>query len=82
MSYLVPSAKQDDRLTRLEAQVAYLAERLGVSPEELDRHDEKPLPEEVRRLVADGHEVQAIRAYRESTGASLEAARRAVGATG
>ncbi len=51
---LNPSSRRDDRITRLEAQVAFLADRLGVPPDELDRHDEKPMPEEVARLVAEG----------------------------
>ncbi len=42
---LNPSSRRDDRITRLEAQVAFLADRLGVVPDELDRHGEKPMPE-------------------------------------
>lgn len=54
MSLLVPSATRDDRITRLEAQVAYLANRLGVSPEELDSHSQKPAPKAVGQLLAKG----------------------------
>ncbi len=54
MSLLVPSATRDDRITRLEAQVAYLANRLGVSPEELDSHSQKPAPKAVGQLLAEG----------------------------
>lgn len=78
MSFMTPSAKQDDRLARLETQVSYLAECLGVSSEELAAHSAPPLPDEARRLLADGREVQAIKVYRDSTGASLEAAKRVI----
>lgn len=76
---LVPSATQDDRITRLEAQVAFLAERLSISAEELENHSSKPVPTEVQELVDGGHEVKAIRAYRQATGASLKAAKAVVG---
>ena len=71
MSFLVPSANQDDRLTRLESHVAYLAERLGVTSEELEAHSQPQIPQDVGQLLADGREVEAIRAYRDATGASL-----------
>ncbi len=79
---LNPSSRRDDRITRLEAQVAFLADRLGVSPDELDRHGEKPMPEEVARLVAQGKKLPAIKAYRQATGASLRGAKRAVDGVG
>lgn len=82
MSLLVPSATRDDRITRLETQVAYLANRLGVSPEELDSHSQKPAPKAVGQLLAEGHRIEAIRAYRQATGASLKAAKRAVDSLG
>jgi len=78
MNSLVPSATQVDRIIRLEAQVAFLAERLGTSPEELELHSSKPVPSEVQDLVDRGHEVEGMRAYRQATGASLKAAKAVV----
>ncbi len=59
--------------------MAFLAERLGISPEELELHSSKPVPSEVQDLVDHGREVEAIRAYRQATGASLKAAKAVVG---
>lgn len=75
---LVPSATQDDRIPSLEAQIAFLAERLNIPPEELALHSSKPVPSEVPDLVAGGHEVEAIHAYRQAPGASLKAAKAVV----
>lgn len=80
MSLLVPSATRDDRITRLEAQVAYLANRLGVSPEELPQP--KASAQGGRPTPGRGHRIEAIRAYRQATGASLKAAKRAVDSLG
>jgi len=59
-------------LLRMGAMVHYLAARLGVSPEDLEAHSAPAVPEEVRRLLADGRKVEAIKVHRESTGASLQ----------
>lgn len=59
--------------------MAFLAERLGISPEELELHSSKPVPSQVQELVDGGREVEAIRAYRQATGASLKAAKAVVG---
>lgn len=78
MLNLFPNAQRDARIVRLEAQVAYLAGRLGISPEELETHAAPDIPAEVRRLAATGKKIAAVKAYREATGASLTAAKRAV----
>lgn len=77
---LAPSSGTAERLTRLETQVAYLAERLGVSSEELEVHAVPVMPEHVLRLLADGRELEAAKAYREATGTSAVSAMRVVGA--
>ncbi len=77
---LVPSSGLADRLTRLETQVAYLAQRSGVSPEELEVHAVPRVPDQVLRLLADGRKLQAAKAYRQATGASAASAMRVVGA--
>ena len=78
--------KQADHLRaqnrRLESLVGLLAERAGVGEAELDRLREESgaphVPEECRRLVAEGKVIEAIKLYRERTGASLKDAKDAI----
>lgn len=65
----------------LENLVDELAARAGVSDAELLplRSQWGPqIPEESRRLVAEGKPIQAIKAYRERTGAGLKEAKDAI----
>lgn len=61
----------------LQAQVAELARRAGMSAEDLERIRPQ-VPAEVRDLVAQDKPVTAVRAYREATGASLLLAKQVV----
>ena len=78
--------KQADHLRaqnrRLESLVGLLAERAGVGEAELERLREESgaprVPEECRRLVAEGKVIEAIKVYRERTGASLKDAKDAI----
>ena len=78
--------KQADHLraqnARLEGLVGLLAERAGVGEAELERLREESgaprVPEECRRLVAEGKVIEAIKLYRERTGASLKDAKDAI----
>ena len=78
--------KQADHLraqnARLEGLVGLLAERAGVGEAELERLREESgaprVPEECRRLVAEGKVIEAIKVYRERTGASLKDAKDAI----
>ena len=67
---------------RLENLVGRLAERAGVGPAELERlreeADAPQVPEECRRLVAEGKVIQAVKVHRERTGASLKDAKHAI----
>lgn len=67
---------------RLEGLVGLLAERAGVGEAELERLREESgaprVPEECRRLVAEGKVIEAIKVYRERTGASLKDAKDAI----
>ncbi len=79
-----------DRIAALEARnriledlVDELAERAGLDEAELRRVREEALPrisEECRRLVAEGRVIEAIKAYREHTGAGLVEAKDAIDA--
>ena len=78
--------KQADHLraqnARLEGIVGLLAERAGVGEAELERLREESgaprVPEECRRLIAEGKVIEAIKVYRERTGASLKDAKDAI----
>ena len=78
--------KQADHLraqnARLEGLVGLLAERAGVGEAELERLREESgaprVPEECRRLVAEGKVIEAIKVYRERTGAGLKEAKDAI----
>ncbi|WP_103340711.1 hypothetical protein [Amycolatopsis sp. CA-126428] len=61
----------DRRLARVERKLDAIADRLGVSTEE-------PELAEVSALLRQGKKIQAIKAYRERTGADLKEARDAV----
>ncbi|WP_051898021.1 ribosomal protein L7/L12 [Sciscionella sediminilitoris] len=75
---MMRDARQEARIVRLEAQVAYLAEQLGVRPGELEAHAAPDVPAEARRLAEAGKKIKAIKVYREATGASLAEAKRAI----
>ncbi|MDS0137157.1 hypothetical protein H5970_15695 [Amycolatopsis sp. CM201R] len=61
----------DRRLARVERKLDAIAERLGVPTTE-------PELAEVTELLRQGKKIQAIKAYRERTGADLREARDAV----
>ncbi|MEU4526195.1 hypothetical protein AB0F52_46685 [Amycolatopsis sp. NPDC024027] len=61
----------DRRLARVERKLDAIADRLGVSTEE-------PELAEVTALLRQGKKIQAIKAYRDRTGADLKEARDAV----
>ncbi len=67
---------------RLEGLVGHLAERAGVGEAELERLREESgapgVPEECRRLIAEGKVIEAIKVYRERTGAGLKEAKDAI----
>ncbi len=59
------------RVARLERQVAFLLETLN-----LDYQDRpEPVSPEIMALVQRGKKIEAIKLYRETTGASLKAAK-------
>lgn len=82
------SSQQKKQIETLQAQVRdleglveELAVRAGVSDAELHtlRGSVGPrIPEECRRLVAEGKTIQAIKVYREHTGAGLKEAKDAI----
>ncbi|WP_043623587.1 hypothetical protein [Nonomuraea candida] len=69
----------EDRVARLEKQVAYLNRHLGIDPRFIDSLAEGPsLPPDFYRELGRGKLVKAIKIYREATGSSLLVAKNAV----
>jgi ribosomal protein L7/L12 len=66
--------KTRERLELIEAQVALISERLGIPFE----RPSTGIPVEVASLVREGKKIEAIKLYREMTGADLGSAREAV----
>ncbi|MFC7375884.1 hypothetical protein ACFQS2_00720 [Brachybacterium sp. GCM10030267] len=71
------------RVRELDGLVGHLAERAGLSETErlhLRETAGPSIPEQCRRLVAEGKIIQAIKVYREQTGAGLAEAKDAIDA--
>ncbi|KIR65735.1 MULTISPECIES: hypothetical protein [Micromonospora] len=65
-----------DRVT--EARLAEIDRRLQLVMDHLGVVDRRPEPPGVREYLARGQKIQAIKAYREATGADLRTAKEAV----
>jgi ribosomal protein L7/L12 len=65
----------DERIRRLEEQVAFLYEHLRLTPPGVARSS---MDAEVLALINDGKKIHAIKRYRELTGVGLAEARDAV----
>ena len=64
-------SRHDKRVARVERKLDQILDHLGLSSPE-------PWSEEVNALLRDGNKIQAIKAYREATGAGLAEAKEAV----
>ena len=70
----------EERIRRLEEQVAHLYAHLGLDPE-VDRFAEVcggGLDADIQQLVTDGRKIHAIKLYRERTGVGLAEAKDAI----
>jgi ribosomal protein L7/L12 len=73
----------EDRMIRLERQVDYLYRRLQIDPGEAFAADfgelaGEGLPPSFHMALTQGKKIEAIKIYREATGASLKEAKNAV----
>ncbi|MFC4010742.1 hypothetical protein ACFOY2_26180 [Nonomuraea purpurea] len=69
----------EERIARLERQVAYLQRHLGVDPSLIDAVPGGPaLPPDFYQALQKGKTIQAIKIYRQTTGASLLVAKNTV----
>ena len=66
----------DVQLARIEAKLNAILDNLGI--EFSDPTDPRSLSDRVRMLIETGQKIQAIKAHREETGASLRDAKQAV----
>ncbi|MGO1283795.1 MAG: hypothetical protein ACTHWF_09905 [Brachybacterium sp.] len=74
-------ATLESRNRALEGLVQELARRAGIDAAELRRLRDEALPqipEQCRRLIAEDKVIEAIKAYREHTGAGLVEAKNAI----
>ncbi|GHG06604.1 hypothetical protein ACIQUO_15440 [Streptomyces albogriseolus] len=68
------------QLTRSERRVARVERKLDAVMRHLGLEEEVPRRDEILALVRDGKQVQAVKLYREATGAGLLEAKQAVDA--
>ncbi|MEV6942465.1 ribosomal protein L7/L12 [Streptomyces sp. NPDC051172] len=68
----------DSRIPRLEKRVARIEHKLDLILAHLGLTEPEPWSDEVNALVRDGRKIQAIKVYREATGAGLKEAKEAV----
>lgn len=67
------------RVANLERLVEVLAERAGIEPDELEQlAPDYWIPQDVKSLVAEGKQIQAIKVLRQHTGMGLREAKELV----
>lgn len=71
------NSDEDARLYRLERKVDFLFRRMGIDPEAALTGD-TDLPSSFHEALSRNKKIEAIRIYRQSTGAGLKDARDAV----
>ena len=71
-----------DRLSLLEAQVRYLAERTGIPLPDFAAVATSSVSAAVQAEIAKGNKINAIKLYREETGCSLLAAKNVIDSFG
>lgn len=70
------------RLSQLEAQVRYLAERTGIPLPDFTALSGSTISPEIQQLIATGNKIGAIKAYREATGCDLATAKKVIDSYG
>ena len=71
-----------ERLERLEAQVRYLSQRMGIPLLDPAAVAGSGLAPEIQAELAKGNKISAIKLYRESTGCDLATAKKVIDAYG
>lgn len=75
---LVGIGSVESRITRADRRVARVERKLELILDHLGIGDPDPRMDEVAALVREGKKIQAIKVYREATGADLKEAKEAV----
>ncbi|MFF4505465.1 ribosomal protein L7/L12 [Streptomyces sp. NPDC001401] len=68
----------ENRISRADKRVARIEHKLDLVLGHLGLTEPEPWSDEVNALVRDGKKIQAIKVYREATGAGLKEAKEAV----
>ncbi|GAA3794198.1 hypothetical protein GCM10022403_030070 [Streptomyces coacervatus] len=68
----------ESRISRAEKRTARVEHKLDLILDHLGLREPEPWSDEVDALLRDGKKIQAIKAYREATGAGLREAKEAV----
>jgi ribosomal protein L7/L12 len=68
----------ENRISRADKRAARIEHKLDLILGHLGLSEQEPWSDEVNGLVRDGKKIQAIKVYREATGAGLKEAKEAV----
>jgi len=68
----------ESKLVRTDRRIARVERKLDLVLDHLGLHEDEPSLPQVAALLRDGKKIQAIKAYREATGADLREAKEAV----
>ncbi|MCD9876847.1 ribosomal protein L7/L12 [Streptomyces guryensis] len=71
-------ASIENRMSRADRRAARIERKLDLILGHLGLTEQEPWSDEVNTLVRDGKKIQAIKVYREATGAGLREAKEAV----
>lgn len=72
------NSDESARLYRLERKVDFLFQRMGIDPAEALVQDTDGLPSSFHEALSRGRTIEAIKIYRDATGADLKSAKDAV----
>ncbi|WNM28996.1 ribosomal protein L7/L12 [Streptomyces sp. Li-HN-5-11] len=78
LAVLVGIVGNETRFTRTDRRLARIERKLDLIMDHLDLREEDPRLDEVAGLARAGRKIEAIKAYREATGAGLKEAKDAV----
>ncbi|MEU7054674.1 ribosomal protein L7/L12 [Streptomyces sp. NPDC046197] len=78
VALLVGIVSTESRLARADRRIARVERKLDLVLDHLGLREEDPALDAVAGLARDGKKIEAIRAYREATGAGLKEAKEAV----
>lgn len=78
LALIVGIGTVESRISRADRRVARVERKLDLIIDHLGLAEAEPWRDDVSRLVRDGKKIEAIKTYREATGAGLKEAKDAV----